>query len=217
MRKSVKGFINGLVNWFVKDILAKAVAAPVIVFVVTFGASILDIFNKLQSPILTYIQEHPIRITITALIFGFLASSLFVFAKKYIDRKRLIEATGLSSFWPHSTPEQKSDNWANCLHRVEQGASDLRILGATGWNTYGRLDSPLHDAIRNFRGDIRILLMDPTCPFLKERAESIGMRPEDYAEEINQTIECCRKLKKNGKEIKVKTYVQKPIWKMIII
>lgn len=131
----------------------------------------------------------------------------------------LVQATGITGFSPHATRLEKKADWVTCNEKIRGNkAIDLRIMGATGWRTFGDKTSPLYKLLEQFHGEVKILLMkpDPSLPALIDRARELSKTPEEYVEEIKKSIVRLTELKKKGRNISLKLYCQTPIWKMII-
>lgn len=187
-----------------------------------------------------YLQKHPIRISIAAGLLALATPLIRVLFRliirglrqlfypgtmdKQVDSERpdaemLVQAVGVSAFYPHSTKAEKKRDWHSCVESIKNHhARDLRIMGATGWNTFGEPKSPLYRLLSQFDGEVKILLMlpDPKLPALIRRAKETGRAPEEYVAEIKRSIERIRVLRAKGKNISLKFYSQTPIWKMII-
>jgi hypothetical protein len=169
--------------------------------------------------VLDFLDNHPYIVISTALALGIISSILFRLLRsirRCAERGKMISLVGLHSFMNHSDSSERKLDWSICVDRINSNSSDLRILGATGWNTFGANDSPLHDVLNDFQGEIKILLMSPDCPYLSERATSVHMTEDNYKKEIQNSIEHCRELKNKNINIHVKFYTQYPIWKMVI-
>lgn len=191
--------------------------------------------------IASYIKGHPIRISIAAIMVALaspaikaLISLLFLWVKALISSNRnkeqvvqqvsesekLIQTTGISGFYPHSTKAEKKKDWKLCVENIKRHrATDLRIMGATGWNTFGHSEAPLYKLLEQFNGEVKILLIDPdpTSPALIQRAHETNKTPEHYAKEVRDTLSRLKDLKQNkGRNVSVKLYRQTPIWKMVI-
>ncbi|MBU1901880.1 hypothetical protein KKG82_05980 [Patescibacteria group bacterium] len=120
------------------------------------------------------------------------------------------------SFWKHHTDEDRQADWQVCVDKIKE-ASTLKILGATGWETFAEDGSPLHKAVLSFPGEIKVLLMSPEAECLEKRVSSLGdVSKSDYIAQINKTIDFCKLLRKKSIKIHLKLYDQHPIWKMVI-
>jgi hypothetical protein len=142
-----------------------------------------------------------------------------VIAEQPSEAEMLVQAIGVSGFSRHATKAEKRKDWKACAEKIkEHKAKDLRIMGATGWETFGDPGSPLHKLLGRFNGEVKILLMKPDAalPALIHRAAEIGQSPADYAKEIERSIDRLRNLRKSGRNISLKLYTQTPVWKMII-
>lgn len=212
--------IRKIISWIINHTLGHLVTYPIIGVIFLFFTEIATQLNFIEEPaIINYFKLHPARAFITLLIFGFIVIVFirgYHFLKTAFRNREILLTVGVSGFWSHSNNDQKQANWDYCQKRISSdGARQLRILGATGWETFGKKEAPLHDLVDKFTGEIKILLLKPGSDAVSARALSIGVNPDDYNKEINDTIYFCKQLKARGKPITVKVYDQSPIWKTI--
>lgn len=207
-------------NWFVNHLFGHLITLPVVSFCLFLVAKIPEWLEIIDKPrLISYIESHPIRVVFTVLLLSFII--LFIgrgyrFLITAIRNREILLTVGVSGFWNHSNDVQKKENWEFCQQRILSNETrQLRILGATGWDTFGKREAPLHDLVENFTGEIKILLLKPESKAASARARSVGVSPDDYNKEINDTIYFCNQLKARGRPITVKFYDQSPIWKMI--
>lgn len=97
-------------------------------------------------------------------------------------------------------------------------ARDAFILTLTGYDTLVAEDSLLRPVIDKAY-EIRVLLVNPVGPGLRQRAESL---PSDVTvltlhTEIEATIGVLSKLRKYGKKVKLKFYDEEPFWKLVVL
>lgn len=136
----------------------------------------------------------------------------------HVKNKRLLLRTGIAEVWPYSDRDTRAAEWTHLSTRIQasHNISSLRIAGLTGWTTFGSKDSPLHDAIDGFNGEIRILLMNPESKDFAHRAYLLGVHEERFADEVRQTISYCAGLRAHRKDIEVRLYDDMPVWKMVL-
>lgn len=202
-------------RWFFEHLLGHVATWPVI-------ALIAGLYGKVSGSndaVTSYIAHHPVRTSVALILLG-LVSALgyraWKIVREYVRLREIVNQAGLSGYWAHSTPDEKAADWTSCANEIGNSqTNDLRILGATGWETFGSPQSPLHKTLKDFHGEIKILLISPDCDTFKERARALHINEADYAQEIQDSIAYCAQLKKLGKSITVKQYKQTPIWKMI--
>lgn len=131
----------------------------------------------------------------------------------------LARFAGLSSFSDHKSQKDKNLDWGECKKNIAS-AKDLRIMGATGWATFGDVGTPLHDVVKKFKGELKILLLcnDASADVLLSRAAATNKDPTKYHLEIEKSLAMLRKLKIDfpKRTIEVKLYKKPLIWKMII-
>ncbi|MDD2776933.1 MAG: hypothetical protein PHU06_13335 [Gallionella sp.] len=171
-----------------------------------------------------YLYEHPYRALVLCLFVCYItyqAYSVVLKVTHALMREKqygaMIEGIGLHEFSHHADEVSKKNDWDKCVKEIEKSKSNfLHILGATGWETFGSPQSPLHKLLIKFDGQIRILLIKEGGEGFKHRTSVLHHNEEDYKREIIDTIAFCKKLKVDyGKEIEVRQYVEAPIWKMI--
>ncbi|MDR2093350.1 MAG: signal peptidase complex subunit 1 family protein [Azoarcus sp.] len=112
-----------------------------------------------------------------------------------------------------------TEAWKDFAERIRDDGTDpkiLRILGVTGWDTFGKPGSPLHEKLAYFKGIVLILLLNPASPLFKERANSSGAKLEKFQEDHAECVDRCKKLAENGVKIMLRYYDDfKPIWKIV--
>lgn len=170
-----------------------------------------------------YVIQHPIRALTVSSIFLLLIFSISIsvlaykYARMYAKRQQTLLAIGFHDFHPHETLDEKTRDWDDLIERLNSNRSTyVYIMAVTGEHTLGRKTSPLFNFINAFEGELRILLIKPFCKAFCERAHALQISHERYVKEIEETIDVCRELKAAGRNVSVKLYEQKPIWKMIL-
>ncbi|HEY9178295.1 MAG TPA: hypothetical protein VIN07_11410 [Flavipsychrobacter sp.] len=222
-QKSVKP----LLGWLGDHFIGHAIILPLFALFPLIANLLIDLFSvvlpeatpQFIASILAYVDQHPYRTIIGALGIGIFLSIVRRIFKRVCAcsrRMKLTSAVGIHSFWSHSTEAERVRDWSECISAIDTTITDLRILGATGWHTFAAENSPLNKLVESFKGEIRILLMDPEADCLEERAKSIGQSKDAYIAEINKTIAYCKQLKITNDKVYLRLYKQHPIWKMII-
>lgn len=89
------------------------------------------------------------------------------------------------------------------------------MLCLNGWDTFGNSDSPLHEYLKTFRGEIKVLLIEPGCSERITRCQALNITEAKFKHDINESWDYIKDLKRRGINVKLKLYSQKPIWKMI--
>lgn len=135
---------------------------------------------------------------------------------EYSKHKEIISKIGFRDFYPNKTQEEKSQSLNNLHAQLQaENPNNIRIMAVTGSYTLGDPASPLHKFLETFDGEIRILLIEPYCESFTHRARSLNQNEDNYAEEIQKSVDFCKKLRNSGKSVLLKLYTQRPIWKMI--
>ena len=182
-----------------------------------------------QSPGIRYYLQTAIEwvtpLTIATLAVGIVsiflnARKLHLQNSKLKDIQEIMGNFGIRTFSSHSTVTEKAQDWsmiADDVRLASSHESPLWLLGATGKNTFGATDSPLHKAICEYRGAISILLLYPQSNGFKYRIKQLRANQERYMDEILDSLQFCRESKINGVNIQVKLYEGMPIWKLLIM
>lgn len=177
-------------------------------------------------------EKHPLVLLGVTLIFFIQLTLMVIFAKKWFISKALL--TRIGAVLTAAYPTRDNKKAAQFRFQVRNQILDdlriskrLRVLGATGYNTFARggkdwigednsfLYEILSDAMPYTR--IEVLLIHPQSTYISTRANQLGMSIEKYAEEIQQSIKRCSELKKEGKDIHCYLYRERPlVWKLII-
>lgn len=161
--------------------------------------------------------------TTKGILTGTVIFIIFAFYKLYvktISNAKLIKNSGLFLFQPN---RKSGDMEANkrLMDEKSSTARDILILGATGYNTFARSDvegkAMLREQLEQMTGEIKIMLLHPKAQQAESRAQALGVPLGDYQQEIHKSINFLRQLKTKGQNISLKVYVQKPIWKMILL
>lgn len=210
--------LRKLTHWIAEHTLGHLVTLPIVGVILLLLEYALTTFGERQ--LLPYLLSHPIRSSISILGASLLLILMYRatgFAKAYIRNRELLAAAGLSGFSRHCTDLEKDQDWTICNQHLKTNPSnDIRILGLSGWETFGSPKSPLHELLKESSGEIKILLIDPDSDAFKKRATSLGKNNlRRLKADIAKSLEFCEELKKQGKSIWVKQYTQTPIWKMI--
>ena len=97
-------------------------------------------------------------------------------------------------------------------------ARNIKLLGATGFHTFGSSDSFLHQALCKATGEITVILLDPDSSNTEgqERAAALQVDFVDYRREIEASIKMLKDLKSQGKNIRLFVYRHKPLWKIYL-
>ena len=129
----------------------------------------------------------------------------------------LADNAGLCFFLPYSCRDDISKIEKTLFESLKE-VRDIKILGATGYNTFGRPGSFLCDILENTAARIEVILLDPaaTNEALRFRANELRMSLVAYREEIINSIEKLKELKQRGKHISLYLYHHMPQWKLYI-
>lgn len=109
---------------------------------------------------------------------------------------------------------------AAARRKREQGrASEVLVIGATGFGSLADPRGDLHEAVQSCR-EARILLLDPRGEGARSRALSLadpGMTPERFGEQIRASIEFLKGLRGLQKQVRLKLYPETPLVKLAIL
>lgn len=133
----------------------------------------------------------------------------------------IIKNSSIFYFRKNRTVTDKTKNKDFLLDQCKIAKSIL-IIGATGFQTFARSDhegkAMLRDALeKDITGEIKIILIHPFGQNARSRAEALGVTLSNYQSDISNSVAFLKELKRKGKNVALKFYEQKPIWKMIIL
>lgn len=133
------------------------------------------------------------------------------------EKGLLIESFGSHLFSERQDKDQQKKDWQHFLELVkEENPSTIRILGASGCDTFYSENSPLHLLIKNFTGSVRILMLDADCPSVAERARSLNSKVSDYRNDVRKSFRYLKKLRETKELLSVRLYSHLPNWKMVL-
>lgn len=95
----------------------------------------------------------------------------------------------------------------------------IYTMGATGWDTFGDNNSPLHTSLESCH-ETQIILLSPISDNLEKRAKDIDQDRDEYKNEICKSIHFLTTLRAKGanpERIKLKFYSSYPGWKYVFI
>ncbi len=174
-------------------------------------------------PIVYDLAGHPVITTIGAALVGTLAGLAWVQVprvRNLLRGARYMEAVGLRGYFhPQSKELPTSAAWEliKASASTPHGREHMRILGASGWNTFVKKEAPLYDVVRNYEGRLEIALLHPDSPFLADRAASVEQSIEVYRREIERTIRYVTALQKTNKSLDLRLYNNMPNWKLVMV
>ncbi len=159
---------------------------------------------------------HFIEPVLTIIIFIFFVTVGRVI--KHYRKGSMAIASGMFFFSPNFRERQviKSEKFlrnesTKCVH--------IQIMGASGWNTFGHPDSPLHEGLQ-ICGKAQIILLNPLSKSIIQRAENIDQGIKDYKQEIISSLKYLHNLRQKGdnpNRIQVRMYQSYPGWKFVIL
>jgi hypothetical protein len=96
--------------------------------------------------------------------------------KELLHFKSIVESCGIEGFWPFTTQQEKESGWKDCTTKMADSKwGEICIAGLTGAHTFADEGAPLYTALREHRGDIRILLIKKDSKAFQQRiAEMAG-------------------------------------------
>jgi hypothetical protein len=134
-----------------------------------------------------------------------------------IERALAIQA-GLGGRWPHAVVNDPAGApWNELCAEIARGDNHhLYILGANGIDTFGSPQSPLYQVMHAFRGETKVILVDPNSHELIGRAEAVGEDPAEYRRSIRTSERRLRELRRQHHAVDGRFYNGQPNWKMIL-
>ena len=153
-------------------------------------------------------------------VFVFLLFFLLINLRRIINKIILVNKSGICYHRPNNCSDDRSKIEKTIKKELENNVN-IKILGATGYNTFGRKDSFLHDAINSTNVvAITVLLLDPykENPGIVERVRQLKDETtiDSYIQEINKSIVALRELETAGKNVRLYFYRKLPVWKLFI-
>lgn len=185
---------------------------------------IVPLFSKpTHTGLGVYASTHPLRLAGGLLFLAFCGIAIQVWLKirPILVREKqyahMLDGIGLRELSYHDTDERRSSDWQRCVKEItDTRPNTLCILGATGWETFGSPQSPMHSLLREYQGRVHILLLKPSGNGFKRRTADLNKNEAAFKREIDDSISYCRDLVKNqNKSIEIKLYEDEPIWKMV--
>lgn len=174
----------------------------------------------------SYYWDHPTElfspavISILAMLSLGLGRIVFDRNKLVANQKKMLASFGVRLFSRHDSEEARKSDWtalAADLAVASKEHSPLWIMGATGKETFSAASSPLFDVIRNYEGEVKILLIKPKSFAFHHRCKGLKVADDDYLEQILDSIEFCKEtVARKNRSIELKLYESLPIWKMIL-
>jgi len=142
---------------------------------------------------------------------------ILVRAFKNWKKPILVDSSGLFYSNPNSSQirRQKSDAF---LTRQALLSPSIKILGATGKETFARKGTVLHNPVDNCR-NLHVLLWNPLSEHTRKRTKALGVDWKDYIYQICYSIKFIEHQndKKETGDISLRFYWRRPLWKFIIL
>lgn len=177
------------------------------------------------------IKDHPaISIAVIMLsAIGVILAGLLFRANRILNRQSeiltsaatneaLVTQAGIKGRFPHARQsDEDGAPWKALSEDILSGENKfVYILGANGIDTFGKPGSPLHDALQNFRGHIRVILCKPGSKQMKGRAAAVGTNAVEYEKAVRESVRRLKLLKKQAHSIEGRYYEGQPNWKLIV-
>ncbi|MDH5229740.1 MAG: hypothetical protein OEY38_06755, partial [Gammaproteobacteria bacterium] len=139
---------------------------------------------------------------------------LFFWGLRKRELSALATHAGLNIFLSNSGENEDQINIEKKLATSAANSRTIKILGATGFNTFGNNGSFLFDALQNCTGTISVILLDPSeeNESAEMRAKALGLDFTDYRKEIVRSVNMLAELKRKGKRVNLYFYKHLPLW-----
>jgi hypothetical protein len=133
------------------------------------------------------------------------------------ERALAIKA-GIGGRWPHArTNDTDGAPWPDLCAEISRYDNDaLFILCANGLETFGRPSSPLFNAMQDFLGQTRVILIDLNSSYAAGRAAAVSQTAAEYKKAIATSVKRLRDLRHQQHSVEGRFYDGLPNWKMII-
>lgn len=90
------------------------------------------------------------------------------------------------------SPEKRARVWRECeAHILSKTIDMVRISAITGNATFGESRAPFFNALKNFKGEIRILLVSPDSQDLEELAKSKESNIDVFSSYLRTSVHTC--------------------------
>lgn len=177
-----------------------------------------DSLSEQASALAKHLQDQIVLYELVLTVVAVGIYFVFLFLKDNFIKAEAARGAGLFMYYPDQASMISSTAFEH-FKDAGRKAQNITILGATGWDTFGKVDSPLHEALTNCRS-ARIILFNPLSFDLEQRAGNLTMTPETYRDEIYNSIRCLREMMVRAgddKIIELKFFHRYPTWKFINI
>lgn len=218
--KRIIAIIKGLIpEWLFPHIIALPIAISSIVF---FNKLIVNwekevVVNKVHS-ISVFLGHYLIWIdtglTLAIITLIYLTKIIIRHYKKGV----MATASGIFFYSPNNS-KRTIEKGEKFLKEKSIECTHIYTMGATGWDTFGDQDSPLHESLDSCH-ETQIILLSPLSDNLKKRAKDVKQDKNKYKNEICKSINYLAALRAKGpnpERIKLKFYTTYPGWKYIFI
>jgi hypothetical protein len=131
---------------------------------------------------------------------------------------KLALESGLFLYCPNASQKEIQAS-KQVLKEQSENCSNIHIFCASGWDTFGKPGSPLHETMRRC-DKAEVVLLNPESQAARKRAEDLGIAPDDYISNIRQSIAYINSIRKGGdnpERFQLKTYDSYPYWKYIFL
>lgn len=197
--------IYDIIKWVVLPVIA--VATP-----------LLHKYNILSFGPFSQISTTKLSFSLAGIIV--VGTALYKISKGLNSRIRVYRYAKVFHVRPNTTTGDKTKNKKFLLDQCKK-AKGVCIIGATGYQTFARKDAEGNAILRNvfeeIIGEINILLLNPNGTHTKSRAKALGVPFSEYMQQIINSVNFLKELITKGKNVHLKFYSQRPIWKMIIL
>lgn len=127
-------------------------------------------------------------------------------------------ATGMFFYSPNTKNRfvKRSEGY---IRKESLKCARINILGASGWNTFGKENSPLHEALKTC-DEVNVILINPSSEYLVMRAKDVALDTNAYKQEVVDSIEYLKSLRTcgdNPERLKLKMYDSYPVFKYIFL
>jgi hypothetical protein len=207
LKKRFKGYL---------ELLSLQILAHIIYILISASLTILLSISENFFPTVSV----TFKVTCFSIFFIVCYASYKLIFEKTKKKRKLLKNSGLFYFQPNRKVEDRKAN-IKFIYEKSSTARDISIIGATGYNTFAKIDiegkAMLRECLERMTGEIKIILLDPHALQTKIRSTSLAVPLDKYQEEIFNSVEFLKQLKDKGQNISLKFYEQRPIWKMIIL
>lgn len=197
-----------------------------IAIIITLGIifPFVSLINNWQDPFILayvkilkfYLDKYGIIVESLMGLVIFIIIDYLLHVYSFYDRGKLARNAGLFNYIQNKMNKQAED----FIKAESKNSDNIYIMAASGFDTFTKEDSPLHEHIKNCPAEVRVILLHPESQAVKERAKHLKIDEKKYKETIDKSIKFLTDERNTGtrkESFHLKAYKSYPFWKLIIL